>query len=626
VYAPLIFPEIVMAVVCVLKRANLVRLVIVIFLMSMTALTVALPRSAKGDSSSYPTHEPIVINGDSDFTSANGVTGGTGTASDPYIIEGWSISVCCRNPGILIHDTTDYFVIRSVHVYSTDWYFYSINMTSVANGALENSQSTDYQWSLIVDSSSNILVSNDVINQVNIVSSENVTVSESGFAHSFVTATSSSNITLTSNTLPELPFGISIVNSTGVTVQNNTLSQILLRETSAEQLDSITITSDNTANGQPLLFYKDSSELNLDSMGSGELIVATSSNVTITNFRVAESYGFSIVEMAFDSNAVLENITGAGKIMVTGSTQVRISDYSGQISVDSSDQVQLSNNSIGVGGSISVSSSSHVSITNNLHYSIVLADSSNITISDNNLAAGCCTTDFTGLRIESSDHVTISRNNFHSDWAILVKDSNFLGISDNRILDAGYGAIIMNNCWSASIKGNDVQTSCGAGGTPPIPAIGVSSSVEIDVSNNNITHSTDPLAISLSSNISIQSNNISNSTTAVGVADSSNITITGNNIQSNQQGVVLKITTNVQVFHNNFLNNTVQATDVNSTLNVWDNGYPSGGNYWSDYTGVDNCSGPNQDVCPSPDGIGDTPYIFSYNQDNYPLMNMYSGQ
>jgi len=41
---------------------------------------------------------------------------------------------------------------------------------------------------------------------------------------------------------------------------------------------------------------------------------------------------------------------------------------------------------------------------------------------------------------------------------------------------------------------------------------------------------------------------------------------------------------------------------------------------------VDNCSGPNQDVCPSPDGIGDTPYMFSYNQDNYPLMNPYSGQ
>ena len=46
-------------------------------------------------------------------------------------------------------------------------------------------------------------------------------------------------------------------------------------------------------------------------------------------------------------------------------------------------------------------------------------------------------------------------------------------------------------------------------------------------------------------------------------------------------------------------------------VNHWDNGYPSGGNYWSDYTGVDG------------DGIGDTPYIIlgGDNQDWYPFMN-----
>jgi len=54
--------------------------------------------------------------------------------------------------------------------------------------------------------------------------------------------------------------------------------------------------------------------------------------------------------------------------------------------------------------------------------------------------------------------------------------------------------------------------------------------------------------------------------------------------------------------------------------NVWNDGYPSGGNYWSDYTGVDEKSGPNQDQ-PGSDGIGDTPYfIDGYNQDRYPLM------
>jgi hypothetical protein len=58
-------------------------------------------------------------------------------------------------------------------------------------------------------------------------------------------------------------------------------------------------------------------------------------------------------------------------------------------------------------------------------------------------------------------------------------------------------------------------------------------------------------------------------------------------------------------------------------VNTWDDGYPSGGNYWSDYAGVDLFSGPYQNQTGS-DGIGDTPYfIRANNTDNYPLMNPY---
>jgi len=49
-------------------------------------------------------------------------------------------------------------------------------------------------------------------------------------------------------------------------------------------------------------------------------------------------------------------------------------------------------------------------------------------------------------------------------------------------------------------------------------------------------------------------------------------------------------------------------------LFFWDDGYPSGGNYWSDYAGVD----------ADGDGIGDTPYVIDENNtDRYPLISLW---
>jgi hypothetical protein len=82
------------------------------------------------------------------------------------------------------------------------------------------------------------------------------------------------------------------------------------------------------------------------------------------------------------------------------------------------------------------------------------------------------------------------------------------------------------------------------------------------------------------------------------------------------------LSSNNKVYHNNFIDNKQQVFVSSDSLdNVWDDGYPSGGNYWSDYTGADVMHGPNQDQHGS-DGIGDTPYVIdANNQDNYPWMN-----
>ncbi len=106
----------------------------------------------------------------------------------------------------------------------------------------------------------------------------------------------------------------------------------------------------------------------------------------------------------------------------------------------------------------------------------------------------------------------------------------------------------------------------------------------------------------------------------VWLQSSENNTLLNATVTSNEFGIQLEEAYHNTICHNKIINNTYQIANLWSK-NVWDNGYPSGGNYWSDYTGVDLKSGPNQDQSGS-DGLGDTPYIIDANNtDRYPLMN-----
>jgi hypothetical protein len=77
-----------------------------------------------------------------------------------------------------------------------------------------------------------------------------------------------------------------------------------------------------------------------------------------------------------------------------------------------------------------------------------------------------------------------------------------------------------------------------------------------------------------------------------------------------------------RIYHNNFIGSGCWI--LQDLLNDWDDGYPSGGNYWSYYTGLDLCHGLSQDI-PGSDGIGDSPYAMASNNiDHYPLMNSWT--
>jgi parallel beta-helix repeat protein len=142
------------------------------------------------------------------------------------------------------------------------------------------------------------------------------------------------------------------------------------------------------------------------------------------------------------------------------------------------------------------------------------------------------------------------------------------------------------------------------------------------VLGNNLLNNARGVRFTESNNNSIFGNIISSSTYdgLVIYYYSSNNEVVSNNISSNDKGITLTYDCyNTKIFHNNFIENTEHVyTDMNTT---WDDGYPSGGNYWSNYTGADIKSGISQDETGS-DGIGDTAHIVSSgnNTDRYPLM------
>jgi hypothetical protein len=199
------------------------------------------------------------------------------------------------------------------------------------------------------------------------------------------------------------------------------------------------------------------------------------------------------------------------------------------------------------------------------------------------------------------------------------------------------------------IDGNG-HTLQGSGSADGLRILGVNN---VSITDINITGFSNGIDFwGTSQDVVSESNITANENLGIDFYDASNSTICRNSITSNNGGAVRleylsdyngifenDIGDNGQVaiyidsslgnvlYHNNFVNNTSQAqvaSSGNSPINSWDDGYPSGGNYWSDYNGMDIHSGPYQNVTGS-DGIGDTAYVIDANNtDHFPLMGMFS--
>jgi parallel beta-helix repeat protein len=219
----------------------------------------------------------------------------------------------------------------------------------------------------------------------------------------------------------------------------------------------------------------------------------------------------------------------------------------------------------------------------------------------------------------SAGYNNISRNNITRNYnnGIKLEESQGNIISENYITSNNNEGIWLTNSSSNMILGNNITANYN----------GIKleeSSNHNTISKNNITrnyyHGIFLSGSSEYNNIS-DNNIINNAIRGIELINASNNAISGNNIAKNDGGLyIYHGSSNNYIYHNNFIDNICQAMVSTESVNVWDNGYPSGGNYWSDYSGVDNFWGENQ-TSPGGDMLGDMPYtVNERNKDRYPLM------
>jgi parallel beta-helix repeat protein len=212
------------------------------------------------------------------------------------------------------------------------------------------------------------------------------------------------------------------------------------------------------------------------------------------------------------------------------------------------------------------------------------------------------------------------------EWVNSIDSSNtingkpiyyFTNQQDLDINPSGYpkiGYLAFVNCTNIIVKNLDLSNSR--------MGIVMVSTTNSTITQNRITNNGRGIYLYGSYGNSITGNYIANNEKGIIVLTTFANTIVGNEIRNNNYGIILSGKNQV-IYHNNFISNlkdaegdgwsSLSSAPVSYGIHVWDNGYPSGGNYWSNYTGTD----------VNNDGIGDKPYILNQKRnitDRYPLM------
>jgi parallel beta-helix repeat protein len=346
------------------------------------------------------------------------------------------------------------------------------------------------------------------------------------------------------------------------------------------------ILTDNIASDEDgIVIERDNIMLN----GRGHIVIGSGSgNGTTLNGRSNVTVR-SVTIMSFYNGIYLYSSSNA----TLCGNDVRANNWIG-ICLHSSSGNALSNNSV---------------TANNIQGGVFLSSSSNNTLSGNNV-----TDNYDGIFLYTSFGNVLSSNDVANNYmGIYLGSSSRNTLSGNRVTDNDE-SIRMDGSSDNILSNNTATANKGYG----IALMNLS--LNNTLSNNNVEANEHyGVWLHYSSNNTLSDNNVmANNDAGIYLVSSSNNSISGNNIINNGYGVWFEsylpfYSNGNYIYHNNFMNNIVQVYSGNS-VNVWDDDYPSGGNFWSDYNGTD----------ANLDGIGGTPYVIDANNtDHYPLMTSY---
>ena len=407
--------------------------------------------------SAIQAHDPILIQADNEFTPANGVVGGQGTQTDPYRISGWYINASTAD-GVKIVNTNAYFVIENVlvDIGTSDWtQYYGVLLSGVANGFVAQSAFHDVYCGVAIEQSTQIGVLSSTCTQctfaIRVSGSVDVVVANTVAYDCFggMIAEHSSSVTFTGNAVTGCEIeGILLDSSTYCSLNGNSFTVggtygfgdgILLWGSEVAHYHTHDITPANTVEGRPILYVKDATDVLVENVPVGQLLVANSNNVVasqlvISNTDVAVQLAF--VTSASVSQCVMEHDSVG--VVAMSSAMVQVSDcVIGPTGVG----VYLS--------SVSGAAVEDCWISSPQEEGVIVSSCNDVLLARNTIE-GCQE----GLTVDYTTEILISENTItNNGQGVGIAYSDYVIVSGNAVTGNG-GGVYLYSCSMADVYGN----------------------------------------------------------------------------------------------------------------------------------------------------------------------------